>query len=113
MSSRVRLRMHVAVLLECSGAASPDRDSSAEVAVSLVEEHIHDADAHVRRCALFLLSRVLLVGAGDVASRPFLQESLDVLILREADETCRKMAMGIVTWLQHRHFASWPGISLP
>merc|ERR1712232_713946 len=88
------------VLLECAGPAAQDRDQAAARCVDLVEEFIAHGEPYVRRCALFLLSRVLLVGADEqVVSRDLLVDRLEPALRREGDEPCRKMLAGILRWL--------------
>jgi len=90
-------------LLECGGSASPDRDVAASAALELVSEHMHHIETFVRRCSLFLLSRILLVGADAmVLSHPTLVDRLEVMPLREGDDTCRRMAGGVLAWLSQR-----------
>lgn len=88
------------VLLECAGKACPDRDAAAAECVDLVEEFFSHREAHVRRCSVFLLSRVLLVGGEEaVLSKPLLLERAELAPLHEGDDICRNMLTGILTWL--------------
>ncbi|CAE8595907.1 unnamed protein product, partial [Polarella glacialis] len=88
------------VLLECAGCASPDRDAAASECLAVSSEALTHADPHVRRCSLFLLSRVLLVGCElMVFERPEILSELEASPFREGDETCRRMAAGILACL--------------
>lgn len=79
------------------------RVRKARAALDLVDEFLSHSDAHVRRCSLFLVSRILLVGAIDVIMcHPTLFERFERMPLHEADETCRKMVVGIFAWLGQR-----------
>mmetsp|Transcript_25945 Transcript_25945/g.72391 ORF Transcript_25945/g.72391 Transcript_25945/m.72391 type:complete len:970 (+) Transcript_25945:96-3005(+) len=89
------------VLLECGGSASPDRDAAATACLDIVEAFLAHGDPYVRRCALFLLSRVLLVGAGEqFMLREMLLIRLEPSMWSEGDETCRNMLGGILTWVR-------------
>eukprot|EP00928_Gymnodinium_smaydae_P032185 TRINITY_DN23376_c0_g1_i1.p1 TRINITY_DN23376_c0_g1~~TRINITY_DN23376_c0_g1_i1.p1 ORF type:complete len:966 (+),score=127.12 TRINITY_DN23376_c0_g1_i1:50-2947(+) len=88
------------VLLECAGQACPERDVAAYRCLEVVQELLGHAEPYVRRCALFLLSRVLLVGADEQVWRfARLPAELPSRLLCEGDEPCRKMLHGIMTWL--------------
>mmetsp|Transcript_81634 Transcript_81634/g.264473 ORF Transcript_81634/g.264473 Transcript_81634/m.264473 type:complete len:504 (-) Transcript_81634:45-1556(-) len=90
----------VGVLLECGGKACPDRDEAAEACLDLVEEFFSHQEPYVRRCSVFVLSRVVLVGCdAALLSRSSLVERIEAAPLREGDETCRKMLGGMLTWL--------------
>ena len=94
----------VGTLLQCGGTASPDRDAAAEAALALAEPFLSHQDPLVRRCSLFVLSRVLLVGADAlVMSHPLLLEQIQLVPLRDGDDTCRRMAGGVLAWLYQQH----------
>eukprot|EP00927_Polykrikos_kofoidii_P040358 TRINITY_DN34519_c0_g1_i1.p1 TRINITY_DN34519_c0_g1~~TRINITY_DN34519_c0_g1_i1.p1 ORF type:complete len:290 (-),score=42.69 TRINITY_DN34519_c0_g1_i1:144-986(-) len=91
------------VLLECGGAACPQRDAVAAQCLDLVENFLAHGETYVRRCTLFLCSRVLLVGADDLLlAREALLDELHLAMRREGDETCRKMLGGLLAWI-HQH----------
>eukprot|EP00929_Paragymnodinium_shiwhaense_P094559 TRINITY_DN55188_c0_g1_i2.p1 TRINITY_DN55188_c0_g1~~TRINITY_DN55188_c0_g1_i2.p1 ORF type:complete len:253 (-),score=25.57 TRINITY_DN55188_c0_g1_i2:16-726(-) len=93
------------VLLECAGPASPDRDAAVCICLDVVEEFWAHREPYVRRCNLFLLSRILLVGAEDtVLLRESLLEQVEPALRREGDDICRKMLGGVVAWLSRSGF---------
>lgn len=88
------------VLLECAGRASPDRDAAAADSVNLVLDGLTSPETQVRRCGLFLLSRILVAGGEEqVLQYPVILDLLEAAPLREADEICRKMAAGCLACL--------------
>jgi len=90
----------LAVMLECAGRACPDREVLCQHCVELAEEALHHLESQVRRCSLFLLSRIVLVGCeGTVLDKGGVIDQLEALPYKEADETCRRMAAGILACL--------------
>jgi len=91
------------ILLECGGAACPDRDDAASLCLDLAEECWSHSEPQIRRCSVFLLSRVLLVGGESLIwDREKLLDQVDESLLREGDDTCRSMAGGVLAWLRRR-----------
>lgn len=91
----------IGTLIECAGPASPDRDAVAAPSLDLVDKFGAHKEPFVRRCGLFLLSRLLLVGVAElVVERRRILERLERCPFDEGDEVCRKMANGIAAWLQ-------------
>ncbi|CAE7034841.1 telo2 [Symbiodinium sp. CCMP2592] len=102
----------LAVMLECAGRACSDREVLCQHCVELAEEALRHLESQVRRCSLFLLSRIVLVGCeGTVLDKGEIIDQLEALPFKEADETCRRMAAGILACLSMKPQHSsvlWP-----
>ena len=92
-------------LLECAGRASADRDAAIPLCLDLVEFTWINQDPHVRRCSVFLFSRVLLVGGETLAvAREEVLGRMEVALLYEPDDVCRKMVQGVLACVEQYQF---------
>ncbi|CAK9112286.1 Telomere_reg-2 domain-containing protein [Durusdinium trenchii] len=91
------------VMLESAGRACAEKELLARDGIGPALEGLRHTEPLVRRCSLFLLSRVVLLGCEElVLEEPKILTHLEAYPFRESDETCRRMAAGLVACLsQH------------
>jgi len=97
----------IAILAECAGSACPDLHSALAACIEMISLFQCHEEPQVRRNCLFLLSRVVLAQKQDVHLKlaegdgvwVSVFDHLEASLLREGDQTCRQMAIGILAWL--------------
>eukprot|EP00435_Cladocopium_sp_Y103_P061880 s412_g23.t1 len=90
------------VMLESAGRACPDKDPLARECSEPAMEGLSHTELLVRRCSLFVLSRIVLIGCEEVLLELPILMQLEAFPFVESDDTCRRMAAGLVASLSKR-----------
>lgn len=90
------------VMLESAGRACPEKELLARDCGEPAMEGLSHKELLVRRCSLFVLSRIVLIGCEEVLLELPILMQLEAFPFVESDETCRRMAAGLRASLSQR-----------